>query len=149
MNGNIVQVITYREGVLRDFAMGEMYESSPPTLFYTQTVVPEQIVSIFQDEEIMEGQEIVTFTIQDAMSPVALDDMEGVLARGGIRQETFNVTTGQLLRLETILLASDGSEFSLGSSELLTFERVIELPKDLIDVLNQELETGATNDDNS
>jgi hypothetical protein len=83
------------------------------------------------------------------MSPVALDDMEGVLARGGIRQETFNVTTGQLLRLETILLASDGSEFSLGSSELLTFERVIELPKDLIDVLNQELETGATNDDNS
>jgi hypothetical protein len=129
--------------------MGEMYESSPPTLFYTQTVVPEQIVSIFQDEEIMEGQEIVTFTIQDAMSPVALDDMEGVLARGGIRQETFNVTTGQLLRLETILLASDGSEFSLGSSELLTFERVIELPKDLIDVLNQELETGATNDDNS
>jgi hypothetical protein len=126
-----------------------MYESSPPTLFYTQTVVPEQIVSIFQDEEIMEGQEIVTFTIQDAMSPVALDDMEGVLARGGIRQETFNVTTGQLLRLETILLASDGSEFSLGSSELLTFERVIELPKDLIDVLNQELETGATNDDNS
>ena len=142
MNGNMVQLATYRDGYWRSFADGEIWAGDPPVTpwqGFAESLI--QVPNAIEQEEIViDGRAAAVFSTRETHPPIPLEDANGELVSGHILREAFDLATGQPLKVETMFILEDGTEYFFSKYEFQLVETVKDLPPDVSELFSQEIE---------
>jgi hypothetical protein len=139
LEGNLVQVATYRDGYWRNFSDNSKVADTPPALPQDDRFIAGNVAynKIIREDKSSDDLPTVPFTYHYSHPALSYDEigLEGVTINGGIIRETIDTTTGQVLYVTTTFQMADGSErFSDEYSYLLT-EIVDDVPADVAEYL--------------
>ncbi len=142
LEGNLVQVATYRDGYWRNFSDNSKVADMPPTLpqddrFVAGNVAYDKIVR----EDISSDKELTAmFTYYYSHPAISYDEIDGIIINGSIIQETIDVTTGQTLKVTTTFQMADGSERLADEYSYLLTEIVDDVPANVTEYLEKEVD---------
>ena len=146
LEGNLVQVATYRDGYWRNFSDNSKVADTPPTLPQDDRFIAGNVAynKIIREDKSSDELPTVTFTYHYSHPGISYDEigLEGVTINGGIIRETIDMTTGQVLNVTTTFQIADGSERFLDEYSYLLTEIVDNVPADVAEYLEKEVGDG-------
>lgn len=144
LEGNLVQVATYRDGYWRNFSDNSKVADTPPTLPQDDRFVAGNVAynKVVREDKTFNDLPTTVFTYHYSHPAISYDEigLEGMVINGGIIRETIDLTTGQIINVVTTFQMADGSErFSDEYSYLLT-ELVDDVPANVAEYLDKEVD---------
>ena len=144
LEGNLVQVATYRDGYWRNFSDNSKEAGTPPSLPQDDRFVAGNVAynKIVREDIPSDKDSITVFTYHYSHPAISYDNtgFEGVIINGGIIQEMIDFTTGQPLKVTTIFQMTDGSERIADEYTYLLTEIVNDVPTNVFEYLEKEVD---------
>lgn len=143
MEGDLVQVATYRDGYWRNFSDNSKVADMPPTLPQDDRFVAGNVAynKIVRENISSDKEPEAVFTYHYSHPAISYDEIgfEGITINGGIIQETIDIVTGQTLNVTTIFQMTDGSERLADEYTYLLTEIVDDVPANVAEYLEKEV----------
>ncbi|VAW42938.1 hypothetical protein MNBD_CHLOROFLEXI01-4054 [hydrothermal vent metagenome] len=144
LEGNLVQVATYRDGYWRNFSdnskvAGTLLDWPQDDRFIAGNVFYNKITR----EDISSAETATTvFTYQYGHPAISFDEagLEDIAITGGIIRETIDAATGQVMTVSTTHFLADGSEIFADEYTYLLVEVIDNLPTNVADYLMKEVD---------
>lgn len=144
LEGNLVQVATYRDGYWRNFSDNSKVADMPPTLPQDDRFVAGNVAynKIVREDISSDKEPVAMFTYHYSHPAISYDEagFEGITINGGIIQETIDITTGQTLKVTTTFQMTDGSERLADEYTYLLTEIVDDVPANVSEYLEKEVD---------
>ncbi len=144
IEGNLVQVATYRDGYWRNFSDNSKMVDIPPTLPQDDRFVAGNVAynKIIREDISSDKGSTAVFTYHYSHPAISYDNtgFEGITIKGGIIQETIDIATGQTLKVTTTFQMTDGSKRLADEYTYLLTEIVDDVPANVFEYLEKEVD---------
>lgn len=144
LEGNLVQVATYRDGYWRNFSDNSKVAGTLPDWPQDDRFIAGNVFYNKITREDISSAETATavFAYQYGHPAISFDEagLENIAITGGIIQETIDAATGQVISVSTAHFLADGSEIFADEYTYLLVEVIDDLPTNVAEYLTKEVD---------